>query len=145
MNNTILSQRIGFALMQAGLSPFALDVDLFQIVHEGENYFVYTDRLPELYIEKRIPLDYFEYRRQDWILFFAMDRVNSRRSPVVVFNAGSSDTITFRFYLDAASVNDLQEDLWPCFAQIEQAIDAFGMACEVAVRETVIEDDSALV
>ena len=37
------SKEIGFALMQAGLSPFSLDTDMFQIVHMGENYIVLTN------------------------------------------------------------------------------------------------------
>lgn len=121
--------------MQAGLSPFTLDTEMFQIVREGENYIVHTDRLPEVYIEKRVPLDLFEYKGENWIVCFAMDRVNLRRTPVVVYRAESSDTVTFRVCLSPGSGESLSGALESIFVIIEQAIEAFGHACEVAVRD----------
>lgn len=129
------SKEIGFALMQAGLSPFSLDTDMFQIVHMGENYIVHTDRLPEVYIEKRVPLDLFEYKRENWIVCFAMDRVNLRRTPVVAFRAEAMDTVTFRICTRPGSTEEFRAGLDSCFTRIEQAIDAFGQACEVGVRD----------
>lgn len=129
------SSEIGFALMQAGLSPFSLDTDMFQIVHMGENYIVHTDRLPEVYIEKRVPLDLFEYKRENWIVCFAMDRVNLRRTPVTVFRAEAMDTVTFRICSQPGTVEKFSAELDAYFTRIEQAIDAFGQACEVAVRD----------
>ena len=49
MNGILTSNEVGWALMQAGLSPFTLDTEMFQIVREGENYIIHTDRLPEIY------------------------------------------------------------------------------------------------
>ncbi|MBR5175075.1 MAG: hypothetical protein IKW89_03980 [Bacteroidales bacterium] len=129
------SKEIGFALMQAGLSPFSLDTDMFQIVHMGENFIVYTDRLPEVYIEKRVPLDLFEYKRENWIVCFAMDRVNLRRTTVVVFRGEALDTVTFRICIRPGAIEEFRAELDSCFTRIEQAIDAFGQACEVAVRD----------
>ena len=48
MNGILTSNEVGWALMQAGLSPFTLDTEMFQIVREGENYIIHTDRLPEI-------------------------------------------------------------------------------------------------
>lgn len=62
MTGILSSKEVGLSLMVAGLSPFSLDTDMFQIVYMGENYLVHTDRLPEVYIEKRVPLDLFEYK-----------------------------------------------------------------------------------
>ena len=91
MSCPIISNEIGFALMQAGLSPFSLSTDSFQIVYEGENFIVDTEYLPEIFIAKRVPLDFFEYKRQNDILVQAMDWVNLRRTPVVVFRGIYSD------------------------------------------------------
>ena len=101
----------------------------------GENYLVHTDRLPEIYIEKKVPLDLFEYKRENWIVCFAMDRVNLRRTPVVVFRAEAIDTVMFRICISPGSVEEFSDGLESYFTRIEQAINAFGQACEVAVRE----------
>ena len=135
MTGILSSNEVGWALMKSGLSPFTLDTEMFQIVWDGENYIVYTDRLPEIYIEKRVSLDLFEYHHENWILCYAMDRVNLRRTPVVVYRAASSDTITFRICLYPESGEDLSGSMNSAFVLIEQAIEAFGHACEVAIRE----------
>ena len=57
MTGILSSKEVGFVLVRAGLSPFSLDTDVFQIVYMGENYLVHTDRLLEIYIEKKVPLD----------------------------------------------------------------------------------------
>lgn len=135
MTGILSSKEVGLSLMVAGLSPFSLDTDMFQIVHMGENYLVHTDRLPEVYIEKRVPLDLFEYKGENWIVCFAMDRVNLRRTPVVVFRAEAMDTVTFRICICPGSAEEFRAELDSYFARIDQALDAFGQACEVAVRD----------
>ena len=135
MRCPIISNEIGFALMQAGLSPFSLSTDSFQIVYEGENFIVDTEYLPEIFIAKRVPLDFFEYKRQNDILVQAMDWVNLRRTPVVVFRGIYSDSLMFRYYLKPESVEVFSENLQDCFVEIERAIDAFGHACEIMIRE----------
>ncbi len=135
MTGILSSKEVGFALMSAGLSPFSLDTDMFQIVYLGENYLVHTDRLPEIYIEKKVSLDLFEYKRENWIVCFAMDRVNLRRSPVVLFRGEALDTVTFRICICPGSAEEFRAELDSYFARIDQALDAFGQACEVAVRD----------
>lgn len=135
MSYPIISNEIGFALMQAGLSPFSLSTDSFQIVYEGENYIVDTECLPEIFISKRVPLDLFEYKRQNNILLLAMDWVNLRRTPVIVFRGVYSDSLMFRYYLRPESVEVFSDNLQDCFVGIERAIDAFGHACEIMIRE----------
>ena len=136
MREIILSSQVGLALKLARLSPLALDTDMFQIVWGGENYTVYVGRLPEIYIEKTVPLNYFEYRNEKWILYFAMDEVNYRLSPVVVYRGLSDDTLSFRFCLRAGSFDTFQEELDHCFSQIECALDAFGLACDMIIRNS---------
>lgn len=135
MTGILSSNEVGWVLMQSGLTPFTLDTEMFQIVREGENYIVHTDRLPEIYIEKSVSLELFEYNHENWIVCFAMDRVNLRRTPVVAYRGASSDTITFRICLYPDSGESLSENLDGSFVLIEQAIEAFGHACEVATRE----------
>ena len=135
MSRILTSNEVGWALMQAGLTPFTLDTEMFQIVREGENYIVHTDRLPEIYIEKKVTLNQFEYKDENWIVCYAMDRVNLRRTPVVVFRAESRDTVTFRICLSPVSIEAFSGALDSTFVTIEQAVEAFGHACEVAVRD----------
>lgn len=129
------SNEVGWALMQEGLSPFALDVDLFQIVWKGENYLVHTDHLPHVFIEKRVPLELFEYKREDWIIYFAMDRLNMLRTPVSIFRGDAMDTVTFRSCLFPSGEESLSHELVHGMVLIERGIERFGHACEVAVRE----------
>lgn len=135
MSDVLSSYQVGLALMGAGLSPFTLDTDLFQIVWNGENYLVHTDHLPEIYIQKDVPLYCFEYKSKNWIIYFAMDRVNLRRTPVVAFRGYAEDVVSFRICLQPESTDSIRNDIDFYFAQIERSIDAFGQACEIAVRE----------
>ena len=135
MSESLSSNQVGLALMGAGLSPVTLDTDLFQIVWNGENYLVHTDHLPEIYFQKEVPLYCFEYKSKDWIIYFAMDRVNLRRTPVVAFRGNAEDVVSFRICLQPESIDSIRDGLDLCFAQIERSIDAFGQACEIAVRD----------
>lgn len=134
MNDTVITNTMERALMQARLSPFALDPDMYQIVWGGENYTVFADCPPMVYIEKTVPLDLFEYKHETWILYFAMDLVNLRRTPVVVYRGDHDDTLSFRICLPADVFDSFEENEDSVFMQIEQAIDAFGRACEIVVR-----------
>ena len=134
MSGIRTSSEVGMALKLAGLSPFALDTRTFQIVHGGENYVVYADCLPEIYVEKMVPLDLFEYRRMDWVTYCAMDLVNAKRTTVVVYRQESQDTVKFRTVVRPESTDSFIKALDGCFFGIEQAMDDFGMACETVIR-----------
>ena len=134
MSGIFTSNEVGMALKLASLSPFALDTRVFQIVHSGENYVVYADHLPDIYVEKTVPLELFEYRRMDWVTYCAMDLVNAKRTPVVVYRQESWDTIKFRATVRPESMEAFIEVLDGCFANIERAMDDFGMACEIVIR-----------
>ena len=134
MSGTLTPKEVGMALKLAGLSPFALDTRTFQIVHGGENYAVYADCLPDIYVEKTVPLDLFEYRRMDWVTYCAMDLVNAKRTPVVVYRQESRDTLKFRASVRPESTKAFIEALDGCFSSIERAMDDFGMACETVIR-----------
>ena len=134
MSEVLTSNEVGMALKLAGLYPFALDTRVFQIVHSGENYVVYTDHLPDIYVEKTVPLDLFEYKRMDWVTYCAMDLVNAKRTPIVVYRQESRDTIKFRAAVRPESTKAFIDALEGCVFQIEQAMDDFGMACEIVIR-----------
>ena len=134
MSRILSSSEVGMALKLAGLSPFALDTRTFQIVHGGENYAVYADCLPEIYVEKTVPLDLFEYKRMDWVTYCAMDLVNAKRTPVVLYRQESRDTVKFRAAVRPESSETLIKVLDGCFLSIELAMDDFGMACEIVIR-----------
>ena len=134
MSRILSSSEVGMALKLAGLSPFALDTRTFQIVHGGENYAVYADCLPEIYVEKSVPLDLFEYKRMDWVTYCAMDLVNAKRTPVVLYRQESRDTVKFRAAVRPESSETLIKVLDGCFLSIEQTMDDFGMACEIVIR-----------
>ena len=133
MSKIISSNQIGLALMNAGLYPFLLDTDMYQIVWDGGNYTVYTGSLPEVYIETTVMLDLFEYNKDLSILYSAIDKVNWRLSPVVAYRV-SDDTVSFRICLRPESEDAFLKDMNTYFERIGQAIDVFGQACYLATR-----------
>lgn len=144
MSSVHTSNTVGLFLMQAGLSPRTLDTDMFQIVWGGENYTVYTDQLPDIYLEKRVPLELFEYMHEDLIVCFAMDKINLRRNPVVAYRGPYEDSIFLRtsFRIEDDENEDFKKTISKCFIDLERSIDAFGQACDVAVSSSN-EDDMA--
>lgn len=134
MSEILSPNEVGLALKLAGLYPFALDTRTFQIVHRGENYAVYADCLPEIYVEKTVPLELFEYKRMEWVTYCAMDLVNAKRSSVVAYRQESRDTIKFRAVIRPESTESFIKALDGCIFRIERAMDDFGMACEVVIR-----------
>lgn len=146
MSTVYTSNTIGLFLKQAGLSPCILDTDTFQIAWGGENYAVYTDQLPDIYLEKRVPLELFEYMQEDLIVCFAMDRINLRRNPVVAYRGAYEDSIFLRtcFRIEDDERENFKETISKCIIDIEQSIDAFGQACDVAVNASNKDDMSNL-
>ena len=135
MSGGMSAAQVGLALKMAGLSPSSLDIDMFRIVQDGENYFVYTDRLPEIYIEKVVQLECYDFKNDNWNTFLAMNLYNSRRTPVVAYRGCTDDTVSFRICIKPESFDDFQENLNSYFEQIGYAVNAFGQACEVVGRE----------
>lgn len=129
------SDEIGIALMSGHFSPVVDEVNWFRITHELEDYRLYVGRLPDVYLEKKVPTECFEYERNTWMLYFAMDMVNEQMSPVKVFMGRDDDNVTFRMTITPGFSEELLEDLPLCMGRIEQTVSELGHACTVVVRE----------
>ena len=136
------AQDIGIALQAAGLHPVVKDVNLYGIQNGGNDYEVFTGRLPEVYIRKQVPLDLFEFQEHSWILATAMNRVNSQFTPVRV--SAGYDTVYLCLCVEPGSFESFSERLPQWLSYIEQAVDQLGQACEVALREDEQDDLSRL-
>ena len=126
---------VGLALSSAHLLPSVYRVGCFLITTADGEYLVRADRLPEIYIDKTVQTDLFEYGNEDVLLLLAMDMVNSEVGPVKVFQGESYDTIVFRTSLWAESTERLEDRVRWSLEKIENAIDGMGHACEYMVRE----------
>jgi len=126
---------VGLALSSAHLLPSVYRVGCFLITTADGEYLVRADRLPEIYIDKTVQTDLFEYGNEDVLLLLAMDMVNSEVGPVKVFQGESYDTIVFRVSLWAESTEHLEDRVRWSLGKIENAIDGMGHACEYMVRE----------
>ena len=126
---------VGLVLSRAHLLPSVYQVGSFFITTEDGEYLVRADRLPDIYIDKTVPTNLFEYEDENWLLLFAMDMVNAAMSPVKVFQGSTDDTIIFRTSLRADSPERLEEMVRLSLEKIEDAIDGMGHACEYMVRE----------
>ena len=144
MERSMTVNDVGFALMQAHLLPSVYLQDWFRITTEDGDYYVYVGSLPDLYLEKRVSTDLFEYRNNDWMLLFAMDMFNSRLSPVKVFQASAEEIVTFRVLVSPKPEENLGEAVRRHLMQIENAIDQLGHACEVVVRENDRKEEAEL-
>ena len=124
---------IGIALQQKNLRPYVKDLNTYGIYSEGEEYEVFTERLPEVHFRKLVPTQTYEFQENPWILACAMNRVNALDSPVRVW--ADSAKVTFTLCAEPASFADFQAGLQRWLACLEQAADQLGQACEVLLRE----------
>lgn len=129
------SNEVGAALMRGGLQVSVLDTDVFQAIWQGDRYAVYTDCLPDICIEKTLPMDSFHYRDEEWIALFAIEKVNRQRTPVTVIRSDELETVTFRYCFCPETADSLIRKLCWCFLQIDRAIESFGHACEAAIEQ----------
>lgn len=138
IHSQLSAQDIGLVLQTAGLHPFVKNVNLYGIQNGGDDYEVFTGQLPEVYIRKLVPMDYFDFREKPWILAAAMNRINNQYSPVRV--TAANDIISLTLCIEPGSFESFSERLPQWLSYIEQAVDQLGQACEVIIREDE-EDD----
>lgn len=143
MKKSISMTEVGLALREVHLLPSVYQTDWFRISTEDGDYYVYAGDLPDLYIEKRPLTDLFEFRNEEWILYFAMDMVNAKMNPVKLFQ-GSRDSITFRTNICLESLEMLGEKVLRSIERIEKAIDELGLACEIVMRDNERKDTTEL-
>lgn len=133
---------IGIALQQKGLLPYVKDLNIYGIYSEGEEYEVFTERLPEVYLRKRVPTETYVFQERPWLLACAMNRINALDSPVRVW--ADSEKVTFTLYIEPTSFGAFQAGLPRWLAFLELAADQLGQACEVLLREDEQHDLEAV-
>lgn len=127
---------VGLVLSRAHLLPSVYRVGCFLITTADGEYLVHADRPPEIYIDKTVQTDLFEYENEDVLLLYAKDMVNAEMSPVKVFQGETPDTVVFRVGLWADSTEHLEERVQWSLGVIENAVDGLGHACEYMVKGT---------
>lgn len=132
MNENLTAKDIGIALHQKELHPYVKDMNLYGIYSDGEEYEVFTERLPEVYIRKQVPTETYEFEEHPLVLACAMNRVNALDSPVRVW--ADSEQVTFALFIEPASFESFQAGLPRWLACLEQATDQLGQACEILLR-----------
>ena len=135
MESLLTIDEIGFSLNLEHLSPYIEDVDWFKIEKEGDEYHVYVGRLPEVFVEKRVPAGRFEYRNETYLLLFAIDMVNSQMSRVKVFFGDTEDTLVFRVGISPETSRKFLDGVEHCVTTIERAISEMGRACSTLVKQ----------
>ena len=134
MEERMTIDEIGFKLMGEGYSPVVDDVDWYRVTNDEEDYYVYVGHLPDVFVEKRIMTNCFEYKNESWLLCCAMDTLNSLMSHVKVFMGASDDTLTFRIGMTPEDGGQFSKGLKLCLESLEKAESEFGHACSVMVR-----------
>ena len=145
MGKRLTVDDIGYSLIAGHYLPVVVDVNWFQVTSEGNDYYVYAGRLPEVFMEKRVSLDYFEYNRNEYLVHVAMDLANSQMSQVKVFQGGADDMVTFRVGMDTSLPEQFLEDMSPCLERLEQAVAEFGHACSVVVKADKDRESAELI
>ena len=134
MESLLTIDEIGFSLHLEHLSPYIEDVDWFKIEKEGDEYHVYVGRLPEVFVEKRVPAGRFEYRNETYLLLFAIDMVNSQMSRVKVFFGDTEDTLVFRVGISPETSRKFLDGVGHCMTAIERTVSELGHACSLMVE-----------
>lgn len=136
MENNITAKDICWALLTGRYAPDTEDIDWFRFEQYNEFYYAYTGRLPEVYLEKRVAADHFDYGEDLMLLYEALDMVNSQLSPVKAFLAEEDSTVVFRLCLGPKTAGQFKEELPNHLDRLEQSVLEMGQACELAVRRS---------
>ena len=123
----LTSQAIGQALQAIGLHPYVKDLSVYGIYRGENDYEVFTERLPEIYIQKTISHDLFYWRDDKWILLCAMNQFNSKPFPVRAVLG--HDTVVFALTIEIVSIKHFSERIAVWLAQIDEAFDLFEQIC----------------
>ena len=133
MCRLISSQDIGLALQAADLHPYVKGINHFGIYRGGDDYEVFTERLPEIYIRKTVSVDLFDWRDDKRILACVVNVFNAKPFPVRAVIG--YDTMAFVLNTETVSEEHFSARIMPWLDQIEESLDLFGQCCAMVVRD----------
>lgn len=133
MNFSVSTQDIVLVFHTLDLHAYIKQVNCYGIYRGGDDYEVFTEGLPEIYILKRVSQDLFEWRDDSRILVSAVNLFNSQHFPVRAIIC--YDTMAFMLNVEVVSVEHLSERIHHWLDLIEQALDRFGQACAQIVHK----------
>ncbi len=136
--NDLTTQTIGLALQASGLHPYVKDINRFGIHRGGDDYEVFTERLPEIYIRKTVSVDLFDWRENKGILACAVNVFNAKPFPVRAVIG--YDTMAFVLNTETVSEDHFSARIIPWLDQIEESLDLFGQCCAMVVRDWEKDD-----
>ncbi len=131
--NDLTTQTIGLALQEAGLHPYVKDISRFGIYRGGDDYEVFTERLPEIYIRKTVSVDLFDWRENKGILTCTVNVFNAKPFPVRAVIG--YDTMAFVLNTETVSEDHFSTRIMSWLDQIEESLDLFGQCCAMVVRD----------
>ena len=138
MIESISTQDVGMVFHTFGLHPYIKQINCYGIHRGGDDYEVFTERLPEIYIQKTVMQDLFDWEDDSRILASAVNLFNTQHFPVRAIIG--YDTLAFVLNVEAVSFEHLSERVLHWLDLIEQAIDLFGQACAQIVQEWEHDD-----
>ena len=121
MCRLISSQDIGLALQAADLHPYVKGINHFGIYRGGDDYEVFTERLPEIYIRKTVSVDLFDWRDDKRILACVVNVFNAKPFPVRAVIG--YDTMAFVLNTETVSEEHFSARIMPWLDQIEDRLD----------------------
>ena len=136
--NDLTTQTIGLALQAADLHPYVKGINCYGIHRVGDDYEVFTERLPEIYIRKIVSVDLFDWRDNKGILACAMNVFNAKPFPVRAVIG--YETIAFMLNTEMVSEEHFSARIIPWLDQIEEALGLFGQCCAMVVRDWEKDD-----
>lgn len=137
-HDNLTTQTIGLALQAAGLHPYVKSINRYGIYRGGDDYEVFTDRLPEIYILKTVSQDLFDWREDEQALDCAINTFNAKLFPVRAFCG--YDTIVFVLNTEVDSADYFSARIMPWLDQIEESLDLFGQCCAMVVHDWEQDD-----
>jgi hypothetical protein len=136
MKSELTVDEIGKVLRLGHFWPYFEEVDWLKIEKEGDEFHVYVGELPEVFVEKRVPTSWFEFKEEEYLLYLAMDMVNAKMSRAKVFFVDTQYTLVFRVGISPETPKKFLDGLEHCVSAIERAISEMGRACSLMVERS---------
>ena len=125
-------ERIEHALDVRGLKPEPSGTAEFHYTCEGEDYFLFCARLPELFIRRFVDMSGTEY--DPHIILSGVNSVNERCLLVKV-SFSDEDRLQFQLGWRQGRYVDFLADILPLTHELDDAIKSFFMSCELCMKE----------
>lgn len=130
-NSIDLSDLVQLFLEQLSFKHRTIDKKTFIIQKDERQYIVFLENLPDVRIEREVPLDCFEWHESLQYAQCAANSLNNQTSLAEVLVVDQKNTALFRKKFSAQIGWALGVQIYQSLEDIDQAVTAFKDACSM--------------